>query len=808
MKAWKSSSGQLSSALMGQIRLRPASGRVLGLLVLWVATGSAAWGSTLSGQVVDPQGLAVVDANVRLFSDAERNPSRPLHRVLSDIRGQFNFTDLAPGRYRLEVFAAGFQRQEQVVELGEEPLHLDIKLMLAGVQEGVVVTATRQEDETFDTPVPTALIPAAKLDRQLPVNLAQSLAEVPGVNWVNAGAFRSRPVIRGLESNRILVLVDGERLNNSRTATTEAGIETSLVDFSQIEQVEIVRGPGSVLYGSDAFGGVINIRTHTTVPTDQFRYGVRVRGEAFSDGKARRGRVELFASNRWLGARIAASGANVNDYSSPAGRVFRTGVDENSTLGDLRAYPNRYRSFFFKFLHRGAYDYGFPDLVANPAFLGEFPFSKLQKFSGGYQASYNSAAFSSVQLQFYYQRQNRDFLSLLTTPTFSLQSETITDVKTYGFDFQATSLAAQRHALTYGVTFYRDRSRDARTQILNPATQAILLSQEPSVPNSTLSGTGLFLQDQFAPSRRLHLSAGVRLDFFHVDTEPTPNFNPLASAAITQDDFDHPVTGNASGTFELRPGWLLTGQVARAFRVPNLFERYFFGRGPFGGFLVPNPDLEPETSWQFDLGTRVRHGNLQISLNYFLNRLRDQLVFVPSTFQGQPTLGGQPVFQNVNIDRSRIQGLESSAEWTFNRWKAQWTPRATVAWQRGSNLTQDTSLPFIAPFVSSVGLRWQPRQLRVWSEWRARITTGSDRVPPGFQPLSGFTVYGWRWGYEAVRGERGMGMLLPRGLSMLNFHFAFENFTNHLYRELFETVPQPGRSFRFGFDFTFDNTAR
>jgi len=141
---------------------RVVCGVVLSCLVLPAAAQAQA--GVLRGQVVDPQGLAIADANARLYADSASQVGRPLQRTLTDMQGQFDFQELAPGRYRLEVFAAGFQRQEQLVELGKETRQVEIRLLLAGVHQGVVVTATRQEGETFDTPLPAALVPVQSLD--------------------------------------------------------------------------------------------------------------------------------------------------------------------------------------------------------------------------------------------------------------------------------------------------------------------------------------------------------------------------------------------------------------------------------------------------------------------------------------------------------------------------------------------------------------------------------------------------------------------------------------------------------------------
>ena len=129
------------------------------------------------------------------------------------------------------------------------------------VEAEVVVTASRYEQESFATPVPIDVVSEDLLARVKPEKVMDLLKQLPGVEVAGEGPFRGLPVLRGLSSNRVLILVDGQRLNNSRESTQFAGIQPGLVDLSQVERIEVLRGPASVLYGSDALGGVVNFIT-------------------------------------------------------------------------------------------------------------------------------------------------------------------------------------------------------------------------------------------------------------------------------------------------------------------------------------------------------------------------------------------------------------------------------------------------------------------------------------------------------------------------------------------------------------------
>ena len=128
-------------------------------------------------------------------------------------------------------------------------------------EDQLVVTASRQEESSADIPAPITVIDRQMIEQTQPEKMADLFKQIPGVEIDGEGPFRGLPVIRGFSSNRVLILVDGQRLNNARESTSFAGIQPGLVNLSEVERIEVLRGPASVQYGSDAIGGVVNIIT-------------------------------------------------------------------------------------------------------------------------------------------------------------------------------------------------------------------------------------------------------------------------------------------------------------------------------------------------------------------------------------------------------------------------------------------------------------------------------------------------------------------------------------------------------------------
>ena len=172
-----------------------------------------------------------------------RDQSTGLERLTNtDGEGRFSFAGLATSKYEIVARANGFAKGSELVE--GERADLLFTLEPAMVAAEVSVTAARTEIASIDTAVPLSVIDRESIERKNINTVGDLFRGLPGTSTTNEGAFQVRPRIRGLESNRVLILVDGERLNNSRTSA-QSGIEPGLVETSQIDSVEVIRGSGS-----------------------------------------------------------------------------------------------------------------------------------------------------------------------------------------------------------------------------------------------------------------------------------------------------------------------------------------------------------------------------------------------------------------------------------------------------------------------------------------------------------------------------------------------------------------------------------
>ena len=338
----------------------------------------------LNGQAFDVNGATVSGAVVTL----RQSGGGTERAVTTDAGGAFHFIGLARGQYRISASSVGFS--DTVEELTLRTDKKDVKLILqpGTIAATVTVTATRAETLAADTPVPVSVVERREIERANLNTIGDVFRDLPGVTTANEGPFQVRPRIRGLESNRVLILVDGERLNNTRTSTSNSGIEVGLVDVDQIERVEVARGSGSVLYGTDALAGTINIITRDTPQRRDsgFRLGGGFNGLFSSNETGRRGSAFLTGVGPRFAFRISQTLDRFSNYHSGAVPLPSGGKDGSDRATEVlnsqyhgsntqlvgRFFIDDAQSVKTTYERRRAANIGFPGLAG--VFTAFFPF--------------------------------------------------------------------------------------------------------------------------------------------------------------------------------------------------------------------------------------------------------------------------------------------------------------------------------------------------------------------------------------------------------------------------------------------------
>ena len=675
----------------------------------------------------------------------------------------------------------------------------------------VTITATRTAKDVFNTPSAVSVIDSATLSRRLPNTPVDAFRDLPGLDVTGVGTNQARPTIRGLGGQRILLLEDGLRLNNSRRQQ-DFGELPAIAGISGIDRVEVVRGPASVLYGTDAIGGVVNIISAglPAAGTDGvhgwagFRYSSADRQQTPSAGlEGRAGRFAFRASGAYRDTRA---------YNAPSGtfggidltndvRVNDTGVRDYSYNANAAWDLARSQTVFARAEHYTARNAGFgyvanADLGATnaPTIQITYPDQDVQRFSLGWRAlSLGSPAADRVEVTTYLQDNHRHLdldvfvpfgRGLPATAGVTSKQRNWTDMRTLGFRAEATKLVAGRVLMTYGADAFRDRSdnTDSSLTIVTgfgpPQTQ---VSTRPQVPNASFRSAGLFAQGDVRLADRLSVIVGARVQDVLAKTRSTPKVtDPIFESK------DRTAVGTANLLVRAAEGLNLIASVGRGFRSPNLVERFFEGPTPEGsGYQKRNLDLDPETSVNVDVGARWRRGGMFAEAFVFQNNVHDG-VAIQATGD---TVSRLPAYQNVNVDRLRFRGLELAAGA-----RAFHTFDVTANFSRiqSKNVT-DPNSPVGATFSRKLVLdaAWRPLANRVSLGYTLRHNGQQQDIVVGSSPvgatLPAFTVHD-------VRAE---AALFERGRNRTSLVLGVSNLTNELYAESANASffrPEPRRS--------------
>jgi outer membrane receptor protein involved in Fe transport len=678
----------------------------------------------------------------------------------------------------------------------------------------LVVTATRGPREASRIPQPVSVVQRRDLVQQIPNTITDLFRTLPGLDVTGVGVNQGRPQIRGQRGQRILLLEDGLRLNNFRRQQ-DFGELPALVDVTGVDRVEVVRGPASVLYGSDAIGGVVNIITRTP-QQDGFHGTVSGRYGGVEEQKT--GSARIYGR---FGAMTLRAGGTVREaapYRAPAGtfgaitldsdtEVLNTGVEDTSFDVRLGYEPAGGHSVWGKFESYSADNAGFgsvdPGVYAPelPEIDITYPAQSWTKLTAGYLGQdLGTAVADQVQLLAYGQDNERDLhlgfnLSPFPGASIVTLNQNFTDIRTYGLRAEARKLATPSVLLTYGVDLLKERAEgtDNNTTIMEGFGPFPIedVSDRPQLPQSEFLTFGAFVQGEVQLTDRFSVVAGGRYQNSSAQTFATPGLEDQQPVDIS----DGTVVGALNTLFELGNGFTLVGSLGRAFRSPNLIERFFDGATPEGsGYQIRNTDLKAETSHNVDVGLRYVRDRFSFEAFTFRNKIKDGI-----RIQRLDTeVNGLTAYQNTNVEELLFRGVELSTEVGV---AGGFSVGGNFTWMDSKDALNEEN-PVGESFNSKVTgtLRYTDPSNRFWATYEVRRNGDRKDVDLGDNPvgdvLPGFTVMHLRTGVTVLRTE-----------SMAHrLNIALTNLTNELYAEFSNASffrPEPKRNLTLTWEVTF-----
>ena len=680
-------------------------------LLAFLLAATPAW--AFKARVVDQQGRPIANAIVTVLGRSGE--------AVTDQDGRFEWKpDPQPPFEILVIDAAGtYAKPVLIAELNSES-ELVITIVPL-VSESVTVSGSAPGIES--TPAAgTTTVSGRDVAVRQPSNLMQALENVAGVNQVSEGQA-AVPAIRGFARGRTLILIDGARVSSER----RVGPSATFLDPALIESVDVSRGPGSVAYGSDAFGGVISVRTRRVEPrsplTAQFSGTI---GAGVPD---RRAAIELSKGLAGGGALFAAHTRDVDDWTSAVGEVFNSGFSDHGFLGRFnhRAGPGSFSV---------AWQSDFGRDIERPRNNSRtvrfyYPYEDSHRLTAGYEAT-NTAGFQRLNITGFWgafqQRTDQDRFATATS------GRTIERADIAANDFHVRGsgerlLGSAR--LEVGVDVNGRFDLNAVDDLITYDLGGDVVSTRPnvSIDSARRTDAGVFASIDASVTPLLALGGGVRGDYV-----TTANRGGYFGDRSTSEGAG---SGYASATIGGRLGVSGTIQIARGFRDPVLSDRYY--RGPTGrGFITGNPDLAPETSTQLDLAIRYTAPQFRVAAFYYRYRI-DDLIERYST--------ATDFFFFRNRGRARVSGFEVEGQASLG---AGLTLDMSAQVAGGRALDDNTYLDDISPVNAAVTLRKQFSE-RAFGQLRAAHLSKDDHFGPTERAVPAYTIVDAAAGYRVAR---------------------------------------------------------
>jgi iron complex outermembrane receptor protein len=644
---------------------------VAALTVVPAARAGAIAADTISGRVTDSAGHPIAGVDVSLAELSRQSTS--------DADGRFAFAEVAPATYTLVLRHPGYAPVvRRVVVRGATVVEVALRRSIVQL-EAVTVTATRSPTEPLTSPLPTSTLGAGPLDRSTGVSLAHALEALSGVHALTTGGEIGKPMIRGLTGARVLVLEQGSRLEDYSWSDEDGpSVEPRFAD-----RVEVIRGPASVLYGSDALGGVVNVIPRD-VPDARTTQGV-FRGHAELYGASNN--AELGSTVRVEGATGALGwlaglvGRRSEALHTPAGELDNTGFTAVNgegavgTQGDWGRLTARFTHYAGEFHLLEADTAQLPPPPVGGAEAG--PVRKLAddrvQVGGTFPAG-------SVRLEARGQWERHRLAETVEGDAASTEPGFDLLLNTLSLDFLVHHRAGSRVIGTVGTSGYYQTN----------ATRG----DEPLVPGAHALGGAGFVFER-ASFGRWSVLAGARVDARRLDADSNIGLGVGAERRSYT-----AWTGDLGLVFRPAPRFALAANAGRAWRAPTLFE--LSTNGPHPGearFEIGRPDLRPEASFNLDVSARWQSDRVQGEIAGFRNRIADYIYIAPTG----GTQDSLPVYRYQQTD-AVLWGGEASLEVQAGQHLAF---RARMDFVHGERESDRQPLPQIPPFRSKLGAQWR-----------------------------------------------------------------------------------------------------
>jgi iron complex outermembrane receptor protein len=658
---------------------------------------------SVTGRVVDPGGQPIASAVVEI---AELG-----RHVTTAADGSFRLA-LPPGHYTLVIRYQGYAPAVREIVGGPGQALFEITLTPSPFRlEPVTVTATRQPLATTGASLPATALAGDELRQAQSVSLAHVVDVLPGVSAITTGAQIGKPVIRGFAGPRVLVLENGSRLEDYSWSDEDGpSVETAFTS-----RIELIRGPASVLYGSDALGGVLNVIPEPlpdAAGAPGFTHSGFTLSGASNNAEVSAG-AQVEGASGLFGWRVAAIGRGSANLHTPGGELDNTGFGAFNGEGNAGWHWPSGGTLALRVVHYGG---EFKLLEANAA-PGEAGGPERKSGDDRFQVT-GQRPVGTWRLEAKGQLQRHSLIELADSAGPGTEAEAFNLLlRTASLD-----LLAHNGGATLGVTAI-GQTNDAS-------------GREHIVPDANIASGAAFAfthERLGGATSRWTLLGGARVDARRLNVDRNDSLGVVA-----QQRSSSAWSGNAGLVFTPSTGLAITLNVGRAWRAPTLFE--LFANGPHIGearYELGDSTLKPESNRGVDLGLRWNAARTRVELSAYHNRVTDYIYVTPTAL----VIDSLPVYQYTQAE-AELLGGEALLEVEIGKGL---NARGRIDAVRGTNLSSHEPLPLMPPLRGSLGLSLR-NQFGIEVEGNAE----QERLNPLDVPTAGYALLNL-WGGGDLR---------------------------------------------------------
>lgn len=775
-------------------------------------TSSEIFSQTVSGKVTDNNSGLPLAGTLISIDNSGKN-------YFTDDNGYFKIESLQTGSYDISIRMAGYKAGSIQITIAQDQRKvLDIKLIPSEIMTGEIkVRSVRYESILKEVALPMEVVSSDEILRRPVSNIPEALGSRPGISLTRDGIWSSDISIRGLSKSSIVMLIDGNRVETAN----DLSARLSMVEVSDIERIEVIKGGVSSLYGTGAMGGVVSIFTKGG------NYGAKnFLNSSFISGfnsVNNNGNLWLSlnaGSQKWF-AKLTGSIRKASDIKTPSGELSNSSFTDNNFSAGIGYRPFQKHEINLSYQNYNASEVGIPG--GYPLFpdnaLVSYPSEKRSMFSAKYSIGKLPGIFKGISGKYFYQYILRDVENIPYTVQIKpagngqpKQRISVLKIKptgkhyTTGVQMQSDFSFGKNNIFISGIDVWQrnldsKRERDIKTETFDTSGTVVISTAfktigEKPIPDASYRSAGIYFQNENRfIKNKMRLTFGARADRIDVSNTRTVqpyyeivngifNFSPSGQKVIwnARDENDFSWSGNLGIIYSVKKEIDLAFNLSRSFRSPSLEERYQYI--DLGSLLrIGNPDLSPEKGLFLDAGLRLWYPEFSFSGNVFYNTFIDLVTEVPGTYEGRSAL------IKSNIGDARLYGYDFSFMYNFFK---SFVTYGNLSYVRGEDTKNNLNLPQIPPLNGILGLKFSLYGI-MNADINSVLSEKQKNSAPGEVSSAGYVLFN--------AGFSSMPIIFNKnGNLRLTVFAGAENILDKDYRNFLSTVrgnvvTEPGRNF-------------